>query len=122
MRTTIHLPDELIARAKQKAAERRSTLTAVIEEALREALARKPSRRGKASRTRLPNVSRQRTAPGCRPETTPPRSWIGWMLLIDVNVLVYAHREDADEHPTGASGSQPMVITHDFPGCVGAIP
>jgi Arc/MetJ family transcription regulator len=64
MRTTIHLPDELIARAKQKAAERRSTLTAVIEEALREALARKPSRRGKASRTRLPTFRGNGLLPG----------------------------------------------------------
>lgn len=32
---------------------------------------------------------------------TPPRYWTGWkasMVLIDVNVLVYAHRRDAHNH------------------------
>lgn len=39
MRTTIRLDDELLARAKHEAIERGTTLTAVIEEALRRALA-----------------------------------------------------------------------------------
>lgn len=38
MRTTIRLDDELLARAKHEAIERGTTLTAVIEEALRRAL------------------------------------------------------------------------------------
>lgn len=46
MRTTINLPDDLIARAKMVAAESRTTLTVVIESSLRETLAR----RRKASR------------------------------------------------------------------------
>jgi ribbon-helix-helix CopG family protein len=41
MRTTIHLPDELLAQAKQAAASSRRTLTQVIEDALRESLARR---------------------------------------------------------------------------------
>ena len=39
MRTTIRLDDELLTRAKRKALERGTTLTAVIEDALRSALA-----------------------------------------------------------------------------------
>jgi len=41
MRTTIYLPDDLLAQAKKIAAETHRTLTAVIEDALREALARR---------------------------------------------------------------------------------
>lgn len=44
MRTTIHLPDDLLARLKRQAADTNRTLTAVIEDALRRALT--PSRRG----------------------------------------------------------------------------
>ena len=38
MRTTIHLPDELLTRAKRAAAESNRTLTALVEEALRVSL------------------------------------------------------------------------------------
>jgi hypothetical protein len=38
MRTTINLPDELIQRAKKAALEANTTLTEIIENALREAL------------------------------------------------------------------------------------
>lgn len=41
MRTTIRLDDHLLRAAKQHAAERGTTLTAVIEDALRELLARR---------------------------------------------------------------------------------
>ena len=46
MRTTIDLPDDLLAQAKKFAAQSRRTLAAVIQDALREALARRrrPSR------------------------------------------------------------------------------
>jgi hypothetical protein len=40
MRTTIRLPDHLLAEAKKRAAERGTTLTRLFEDALREALAR----------------------------------------------------------------------------------
>ena len=53
MRTTIRLNDRLLAEAKQLAAQTGRTLTAVIEDALREKLAR-PHRRAKAKRIRLP--------------------------------------------------------------------
>jgi hypothetical protein len=42
MRTTIRLDDDLLAAAKRRAVERGTTLTAVIEDALRESLARRP--------------------------------------------------------------------------------
>jgi hypothetical protein len=50
-RTTIRLPQELLARAKRKAAAEGRTLTALIEDSLRSALAER-SRLGK--RTPLP--------------------------------------------------------------------
>ena len=48
MRTTINLPDELILQAKKAALEADTTLTEIIEDALREALEKK--RRRKAAR------------------------------------------------------------------------
>jgi ribbon-helix-helix CopG family protein len=44
MRTTIQLPDELLTQAKHAATASRRTLTQVIEDALREALARRKHR------------------------------------------------------------------------------
>ena len=41
MRTTIHLPADLLAELKQIAAKSNRTLTSVIEDALREALSRR---------------------------------------------------------------------------------
>ncbi|MCS7008012.1 MAG: CopG family transcriptional regulator [Thermoleophilia bacterium] len=46
MRTTIRLDDELLTRAKRAAVERGTTLTAVIEDALRRALAPADAERG----------------------------------------------------------------------------
>ena len=53
MRTTIRLDDELLRAAKRRAVETGQTLTAVIEEALRQALARR-SAGGPSSRIELP--------------------------------------------------------------------
>ena len=51
MRTTIRIDDQLLAEAKKRAAGRKTTLTAVIEDSLRESLARsKPPRHQKAFR------------------------------------------------------------------------
>ena len=44
MRTTINLPDSLISQAKRMAIEKGTTLTELIADALREALARKKNR------------------------------------------------------------------------------
>lgn len=43
MRTTIHLPDDLLAEVKKAALESGTTLTGMIEAALRERLARRES-------------------------------------------------------------------------------
>lgn len=61
MRTSIHLPDDLLARAKRKAAEDGRTLTALIEEGLRLVVAGSgkghPSRQ--PAKTRMP-ISRHK--------------------------------------------------------------
>jgi hypothetical protein len=63
MRTTIHLPDDLLVQAKQAAAASRRTLTQVIEEALREALGRR-KRRGRPDAPRLPLFGEGGLLPG----------------------------------------------------------
>jgi hypothetical protein len=63
MRTTINLPDALVARAKRLAAETRTTLTAVIESSLREALTRRHSA-PKAPPPKLPVYGRKGLQPG----------------------------------------------------------
>ena len=44
MRTTVHLPDDLLAEAKKMAAESRTTLTALFEDSLRETVGRRARR------------------------------------------------------------------------------
>ncbi|HEU4384817.1 MAG TPA: type II toxin-antitoxin system VapB family antitoxin [Anaeromyxobacteraceae bacterium] len=63
MRTTIRIDDHLLAQAKRLAAATGRTLTQVIQDALREVLARRraPGRRG---RVRLRTVSGQGVQPG----------------------------------------------------------
>ena len=57
MRTTIRFDDQLLVQAKKLAAERGTTLTALLEDALRETLARrKPSQR--RSKIRLTTFGR----------------------------------------------------------------
>jgi hypothetical protein len=67
MRTTIHLPDDLLKRAKQKAAADGRTLTSLIEEGLRTVLAAKPA--ALLGTIRLPRVSHARggLVPGLDP-------------------------------------------------------
>ena len=57
MRTTIRLDDRLLEAAKKQAAREGKTLTALIDQALRQALARAGTDRTKRKRVRLP-VSR----------------------------------------------------------------
>ena len=63
MRTTLRIDDALFRRLKRLAAESGRTLTAVIEEALRESLARRsgPARRRKVG---LPTVDGRGLRPG----------------------------------------------------------
>lgn len=55
MRTTVRLDEHLLAQAKRRAAETGKTLTAVLEDALRESLARR-SLRTKPKPVRLKTV------------------------------------------------------------------
>lgn len=63
MRTTIRLNDSLLREAKRYGLETGKTLTAVIEDALREALARRRSVRS-ASKVRLPSGGSGGLRPG----------------------------------------------------------
>lgn len=67
MRTTVHIPDDLLARAKIKAAEDGRTLTSMIEEGLRTVLAKKPAAPCEARV--LPRVSK--ATGGLRPGIDP---------------------------------------------------
>ncbi len=63
MRTTLRIDDQLLRTAKKAAAESGRTLTAVIEDALRQALAtRKP--KTNTTRFRLPVFDMGETLPG----------------------------------------------------------
>lgn len=63
MRTTVRLDEHLMAQVKRYAEKRGKTLTAIIEESLRETLRRRPS---KAAETpiRLPTVKGHGLRPG----------------------------------------------------------
>ena len=63
MRTTIRLDDKLLADAKQRAAETGRTLTAVLEDALRESLARRHSE-SRRKRVRLKTFKGNGVQPG----------------------------------------------------------
>jgi hypothetical protein len=63
MRTTINLPDELLAQIKKLAATSHSTITALIEDALREALARRRRTR-RHGRVTLRTYGKQGLLPG----------------------------------------------------------
>lgn len=62
MRTTIRIDDELLARAKARAAETRRSLNTVIEEALRASLNREPARPKPGGR--LPTMKGSGLRPG----------------------------------------------------------
>jgi len=62
MRTTIRLDDDLLARAKRAAVERGTTLTALIEDALRRALA--PETTGRRAPPNLPTFRGDGLQPG----------------------------------------------------------
>lgn len=63
MRTTVRLDDRLLADAKKYAAETGRTLTSVLEDALRETLARR-SVRAKGRSVRLKTVKGDGVRPG----------------------------------------------------------
>jgi hypothetical protein len=63
MRTTVRLDQHLLAQAKKRAAETGRTLTAVIEEALRDSLQRR-TRAGKRAPVKLRTVKGTGVRPG----------------------------------------------------------
>jgi hypothetical protein len=63
LRTTIRIDDRLLSEVKQLAARTGRTLTAVIEDSLREMLARR-EHRGDRSRARLPTFRGDGLRPG----------------------------------------------------------
>jgi hypothetical protein len=63
MRTTIRIDDQLLAEARQLAAQTGQSLTAVIEDALREMLARR-KQTAKRPWVQLPTVSGNGVLPG----------------------------------------------------------
>jgi predicted transcriptional regulator len=63
MRTTINIPDDLLARLKKLAAESGTTVTALIHDALREALARR-RRTPRADRVELTTFGTGGLQPG----------------------------------------------------------
>ncbi len=68
MRTTLDLNDQLVRRAKKAAADRGTTLTALIEDALREKLTRPALPRGK--RRVLPTFKGDGLQPGVELSST----------------------------------------------------
>lgn len=63
MRTTLDLNDDLVRRAKRRAAESGTTLTALIEDGLRVTLAR-PNRSEKRTSVSLPTYGKGGLLPG----------------------------------------------------------
>ncbi len=63
MRTTINLPDDLMTQIKKLAAASHSTVTALIEDTLRESLARRHRSR-RSGRVTLPTYGKRGPLPG----------------------------------------------------------
>jgi predicted transcriptional regulator len=63
MRTTVRLSDQLLAQAKKRAADSGRTLTAVIEDALRQSLQRRPAAK-RPSSVKLRTVKGSGVRPG----------------------------------------------------------
>lgn len=63
MRTTVALPDDLLSKARKEALETGRSLAVLVEEALREKLARRPGRAGPTPSS-LPTFGRGGLQPG----------------------------------------------------------
>ena len=63
MRTTINLPDDLLVQIKRRAADSRTTVTAFIEDAVREALTRH-RKRARATQAELRTYGERGLQPG----------------------------------------------------------
>ena len=109
MRTTIRIDDDLLKEAKAVAAAGNRTLTEVIEDALRESLARRRATAGRA-RVKLPTFKGDGLQPGVDLNDSAAlldlRS--GATLLPDVNVRVNAYRLPSHHYTPGhLSDAQP---------------
>ena len=63
MRTTIHIPDDLLAEVKKLSAESHTTVTSLIEDALRERISRR-RQRSRAKPLRLTTYGKGGLQPG----------------------------------------------------------
>lgn len=93
MRTSIHIPDDLLARAKIKAAEEGRTLTSLIEEGLRTVLLKKPA--PSAEVRVLPRVSK--ATGGLRPGIDPIKINCQTQEIEDIEMLDRVGRMSADQ-------------------------
>ena len=100
MRTTISIEDSLLQKAKKIAHERRISLREVIEDALRAAFARGRKDDPVQLAPPVEDVQRYRDSTRDRPQFVVSDTGCDGvaMILLDVNVLVTAHREDAEHH------------------------
>jgi hypothetical protein len=73
MRTTVRLNEDLLSEVKQVAAAERTTLTAILEQSLRELLARRRERR-EGARVSLPTFKGRDYSLGLIWMTYPPSS------------------------------------------------
>jgi hypothetical protein len=81
MRTTIRLDESLLREAKALAARTGRTLTAVIEDGLRETLSRQKKRHDRP-RAALPTFKGKGLRPGVD-WTTPTAFWTPWKVVVD---------------------------------------
>jgi hypothetical protein len=63
MRTTVHIPDDLFAEVKKLSAESHTTVTALIEDALRQRLSRR-RQKSRSKPLRLTTYGREGLQPG----------------------------------------------------------
>lgn len=94
MRTTVRINDQLLAEAKQYAAQTEQTLTAIIEEALRQMLARQQQMSQLVTHPRifdppstmeaaLAFAHQLRSQPNCIPINPGPRHWSIFVRLCE---------------------------------------
>ena len=101
MRTTIDIQDDLLIELKRLAAESNRTLKDLVEDAIRAALALRRSEVTRRSTSGAHHVQGKRRPARREPgQHERPARHHGWrsMILCDVNVLIYAHREECDRH------------------------
>jgi hypothetical protein len=104
MRTSVRLDDQLLRSAKRFAHDTGKSLTAVIEDALRQVLSRRTAKqpRHAVTLTTAPVEASFLASIWTVPQPFS-RTWNGPVVLVDVNVLVDAHRQDSPPEHWGVS-------------------